>query len=118
MVVGQPKKKKRKRAAEKEKADAAADRRSPKQEEDMEVEAFDYASVSNILDDGSDHEADVPSAKKKQKHSKGASELFGVRTGNADVLGLGSNAAFYGNFPAPPKAHSQLKSGNQSRTFR
>ena len=25
---------------------------------------------------------------------------------------------FYGDFPAPPKAHSELKSGNQSYTFK
>ncbi|RDX45737.1 hypothetical protein OH76DRAFT_1407731 [Lentinus brumalis] len=100
VVVGQSKKKKRKRVADKEKADTAAGTASPKEEGEMEAEAFDYTSVSNILDDGSDHEADLPNVKKRQKHAKG------------------SNASFYGNFPAPPKAHSQLKSGNQSRTFR
>ncbi|KAI1789123.1 hypothetical protein LXA43DRAFT_1096686 [Ganoderma leucocontextum] len=101
VVVGQPKRKKRKRVAEKatDASDAVAGQGSSVKEE--EVEAFDYASASNILDDGSDHErADVRSAKKRQKHVKG------------------SNASFYGNFGAPPKAHSQLKSGNQSRTFR
>ena len=32
------------------------------------------------------------------------------------VFDLGG--AFYGDFPAPPKAHSELKSGNQSHTFK
>ncbi len=73
VVVGQPKKKKRKRVADKEKADTAAGTASPKEEGEMEAEAFDYTSVSNILDDGSDHEADLPNAKKRQKHAKGGS---------------------------------------------
>jgi len=29
-----------------------------------------------------------------------------------------SGGVFYGDFPAPPKAHSELKSGNQSHTFK
>ncbi|KAM5540062.1 hypothetical protein V8D89_006202 [Ganoderma adspersum] len=101
VVVGQLKRKKRKRVAEKATDTSDATPRQESSVKHEEVEAFDYASVSNILDDNSDHErAGVPSAKKKQKHGKG------------------SNASFYGNFGAPPKAHSQLKSGNQSRTFR
>ncbi|KAI0739418.1 hypothetical protein C8Q80DRAFT_1198600 [Daedaleopsis nitida] len=109
VVVGQPKKKKRKRAAAEK--DASASASEPVQDNDetgdvkaeqaMEAEAFDYSSVSNILDDGSDHERDVRSAKKRKQGK-----------------GKGSNGSFYGNFPAPPKAHSQTKSGNQSRTFR
>lgn len=77
VVVGQPKKK-RKRAADKaggEEATTAQDgsaQTSVKAEADaMEVEAFDYASAPNILDDGSDHEADAHSAKKRQKKGKG-----------------------------------------------
>ncbi len=75
VVVGQPKKKKRKRVADKEKADTAAGTASPKEEGEMEAEAeaFDYTSVSNILDDGSDHEADLPNARKRPKHAKGGS---------------------------------------------
>ncbi len=122
VVVGQPKRKKRKRVVEKaaDTSDAAPGQESSVKEE--EVEAFDYASVSNILDDGSDHErAGAPSAKKKkQKHVKGKScfHTYALLCIVADSLCAVSNASFYGNFGAPPKAHSQLKSGNQSRTFR
>lgn len=76
VVVGQPKRKKRKRVAEKatDTLDATPAQESKVKHE--EVEAFDYGSVSNILDDSSDHErADVPSAKKKQKHVKGKSQF-------------------------------------------
>ena len=74
VVVGQAKRKKRKRIAEKVTStpDAVSEREPSVKEEEV-VEAFDYASVSNILDDGSDHErADVPRAK-RQKHVKGKS---------------------------------------------
>ncbi|KAH9939782.1 uncharacterized protein BXZ73DRAFT_99413 [Epithele typhae] len=57
-------------------------------------------STSTILDDGEqDLGSETPATKKKK--AKGS-----------------SNTAFYGDFPAAPKAHSQVKSGNQSRTFR
>ncbi|TDL23207.1 hypothetical protein BD410DRAFT_173443 [Rickenella mellea] len=61
-----------------------------------ELEPFDYASAPNILDDQSGSRAtDV----KKSRQRKG---------GNFD----------YGDFPAPPRAHSELKGGNRSQTFR
>ena len=31
---------------------------------------------------------------------------------------ISADEAFYGDFPAPPKAYSELKRGNQSYTFR
>lgn len=73
VVVGQAKRKKRKRIAEKATSTPdAVSEREPSVKEEV-VGAFDYASVSNILDDGSDHErADVPRAK-RQKHVKGKS---------------------------------------------
>ncbi|TCD63167.1 exosome nuclease subunit [Steccherinum ochraceum] len=65
--------------------------------------ALDAVSVgqaafgSNILDDGSDHEAESSrNLKKKRK---------------------GGGGGFYGDFKAPPKAHSQMQKGNVSRTF-
>ena len=77
VVVGQPKRKKRKRVAEKatDAADATPEQ-EPSVKEEEAVEAFDYASVPNILDDGSDHErAGIPRAK-KQKHVKGESRSY------------------------------------------
>ena len=73
-----PKKKKRKRAtADKDGAGTQdEDAKSSAKAEAMEVEAFDYASAPNILDDGSDHEAAAPSAKKRQKHAKGETPRY------------------------------------------
>ncbi|KDR77424.1 hypothetical protein GALMADRAFT_209792 [Galerina marginata CBS 339.88] len=71
----------------------AAGRSVPKQED---VAPFDFAAAPNILDDNPDLED--RKKKRQKKQSKGAS--------------------FYGDFPAPPKAHSELKSGNQSHTFK
>ncbi|KAI0671048.1 hypothetical protein C8Q78DRAFT_1190600 [Trametes maxima] len=103
VVVGQAKRKKRKRAGEKGGEADNDPGTGPAEEaaEEGEVEAFDYGSVSNILDDGSDHERDeVRGGRKKRKQGKG------------------TPTSFYGDFPAPPKAHSEVKRGNQSRTFR
>ncbi|KAH8077042.1 hypothetical protein BXZ70DRAFT_1013066 [Cristinia sonorae] len=66
----------------------------------LDAAPFDFeASGSNILDDGSDHEAESASRGKKKR--KGGSGLFE-----------------YGNFKAAPKAHSQLQKGNFSRTLK
>ena len=71
VVVGQPKRKKRKRAAAEKASDASQAATAGEASAKEEVEAFDYASAPNILDEGSDHErAGVPSTK-KQKHAKG-----------------------------------------------
>ncbi|KAG6819666.1 hypothetical protein H0H93_009746 [Arthromyces matolae] len=60
-------------------------------------EPFDFATVPNILDDNPDVED--TKQKKRQKKQK-------------------SGGNFYGDFPAPPKAHSEFKRGNQSFTFK
>ncbi|KAI0643061.1 ribonuclease H-like domain-containing protein [Trametes meyenii] len=103
VVVGQAKRRKRKRAGEKGGTTDAGSGTGAVEEagEEGEMEVFDYGSVSNILDDGSDHEREeVGGGRKKRKQGKGTA------------------TSFYGNFPAPPKAHSEVKRGNQSRTFR
>ncbi|KAJ7499560.1 hypothetical protein FB451DRAFT_1073819 [Mycena latifolia] len=119
VVVGQARQKKRKRV----KADAGADgdgeadadgdalslkkatkkgKRAAKAEGegagDSEGEAFDFSAVPNILDDVPNGEDMRVKKKKKQKQAK--------------------DKPFYGDFPAPPRAHSDLKSGNQSHTFK
>ncbi|KAH9939788.1 ribonuclease H-like domain-containing protein [Epithele typhae] len=105
VVVGQAKKKKRKRVVDTDDAGERTEKGKGKlkeEDEQAELPAFDYAAASNILDDGGeDLGAEAPATKKKKGKGKGS-----------------SNAAFYGDFPAAPKAHSQVKSGNQSRTFR
>ncbi|KAI0049395.1 hypothetical protein FA95DRAFT_1556869 [Auriscalpium vulgare] len=116
VVVGQARQKKRKR---KQKADAVDDSAlgsrpatpapgepaasgqnvgQPKAAQiEEDVLPFDFASAPNILDDEPVEDEKKP--KKKQKKARGG------------VLE-------YGNFPAPPRDRSQVKSGNQSHTFR
>ncbi|GJE91818.1 Exosome complex exonuclease rrp6 [Phanerochaete sordida] len=93
VVVGAAQRKKRKRAAVKAAADADADAG-----EGAEEAAFDYGAVSNILDEGSDHEPEAAGGRKRRQKMQGRFD--------------------YGNFRAPPKAQNEPKSGNQSRTFK
>ncbi|KAG6879832.1 hypothetical protein C0992_011115 [Termitomyces sp. T32_za158] len=59
-------------------------------------ELFDFTTVSNILDDNLDFEDTKQKGQKRQKNG----------------------GTFNGDFPAPPKAHSAVKRGNQSHTFK
>ncbi|KAJ7638309.1 ribonuclease H-like domain-containing protein [Roridomyces roridus] len=83
VVVGQPRQKKRKRA----KTDVSPAAASPAPKDEPDVEAFDFASVPNILDA-------VPNEEDMREKPT------------------------YGDFPAPPKAHSELKSGNKTYSSR
>ncbi|PFH53303.1 hypothetical protein AMATHDRAFT_137825 [Amanita thiersii Skay4041] len=65
-------------------------------------EDFDFAAASNILDNNSDNEAEER-VTKPQKPKKQTQMTKGQ---------------FYGEFPAPPKASSEFRRGNQSFTFR
>lgn len=102
VVVGQSQRKKRKRVAaikvEKE-GEAALE------------ETFDYSAVSNILDEGSDHE---PEGRKRRQKTQGVFYRTVLVVPHLTLSGRFD----YGNFRAPPKAHSEVKSGNQSRTFK
>jgi len=98
VVVGQARARKRKRTGAKGKAEGDGEAKEAK--EAIEVEPFDYAAASNILDEGPEPEAEERAGRKKKKQAKGAAPYQ------------------YGDFGAPPKAHSQPKSGNVSRTFR
>ncbi|KAJ7047939.1 hypothetical protein C8F04DRAFT_1023035 [Mycena alexandri] len=113
VVVGQARQKKRKRAktddaqgatpSEEESGNTKKASKKEKRQREAEgsqgeAEAFDFASVPNILDDVPNGEDMRVKKKKKQKQVK--------------------DKPFYGDFPAPPKAYSELKSGNQSHTFK
>ncbi|EMD39730.1 hypothetical protein CERSUDRAFT_112032 [Gelatoporia subvermispora B] len=98
VVVGQAKPRKRKRKAQQGAEDAEEREEGASGEGAPE---FDYGAVSNILDDGSDDERVEVGRKKKKKQKQSKDAVY-----------------TYGNFGAPPKAHSQLKKGNQARTFR
>ncbi|KAF9265330.1 hypothetical protein L218DRAFT_167220 [Marasmius fiardii PR-910] len=107
VVVGQTKQKKRKRNT------AAVDGGPSRNESDVRRnkktkfpaaagtsgthEPFDFNSVPNVLDE-------PPPA-----------ELPIVRKGKPKPV---KDKPFSGNFPAPPKAHSELKSANKSHTFK
>ncbi|KAF7301136.1 Exosome complex exonuclease RRP6 [Mycena indigotica] len=102
VVVGQPRVKKRKRVKDRD-----ADKKSPSvaesppsKQDDEIVEPFDFGSVPNILDDAPTEED--TRVKKKRKNKKEKTE----------------GKPFYGDFPAPPRAHREVKKGNQSRTFK
>ncbi|KAJ7089360.1 ribonuclease H-like domain-containing protein [Mycena belliarum] len=106
-VVGQARQKKRKRAkVDVDNGDGEADdtsslvkpakkeRRTP--EVAVEGEMFDFTAVPNILDDVPNGEDMRVKKKKKQRKRR----------------------PMYGDFPAPPRAHSDVKSGNRSHTFK
>ncbi|KAE9407814.1 hypothetical protein BT96DRAFT_986444 [Gymnopus androsaceus JB14] len=95
VMVGQTRRKKRKRTKDAKSGDG-----TPKTEnEDEETAPFDFDSAPNILDDApAAEQSAIPRKKAKQAKAGGR--------------------GFYGDFPAPPKAHSELKSGNKSHTFK
>ncbi|RDB15305.1 Exosome complex exonuclease rrp6 [Hypsizygus marmoreus] len=106
VVVGQARQKKRKRtksAPEGVEPSLSAEGSGPKKTRQQgngskdEPGTFDFSAVPNILDDNPNTEDSKK--KKRQKKQK-------------------NGGMFYGDFPAPPKAHSELKRGNQSHTFR
>lgn len=125
IVVGQARQKRKR--ANKRAEDASSVTKDTVDSSDVKSEAtssgpFDFSTAPNILDDNPD-EGDTEEAKRKKKRVKKATKgkrcslppmlIFSFNT--IFVLGAGQ---FYGDFPAPPKAHSEVKSGNQSHTFR
>ncbi|KZT28826.1 hypothetical protein NEOLEDRAFT_1057691 [Neolentinus lepideus HHB14362 ss-1] len=100
VLVGQARQRKRKRS---DKPKAAKEKSKSSVDAEEVVEPFDYSTVSNILDDAPDVE-DAPAGKKKRRQREKAKGQLPVYQ--------------YGNFPAPPRAHREVKSGNQSLTFK
>ncbi|KAI0060351.1 hypothetical protein BV25DRAFT_1917713 [Artomyces pyxidatus] len=111
VVVGQARQKKRKRSKKTDAEDVSALQAGtarPKEgvaapkgtKAEPESVPFDFATASNILDDERVEE-EKKGPKKRQKKNKGSGGVLE-----------------YGNFPAPPRDRSQVKSGNQSHTFR
>ena len=79
-----------------------------------DVETFDHTAEPSILDGGEVKE--VRPVKKKRNKGKRiwTCELRqGILTTSREPAPME-----YGNFPAPPKAHNQPRSGNQSYSFR
>jgi exosome complex exonuclease RRP6 len=113
VVVGQQRQKKRKRdraAKLRAESSSAAPSASPSapaspalESEPTEVEPFDYASAPNVLDEGAALLEDVNGGGKKRK--------LGKREGRGAVFQ-------YGDFPAPPRNPTDVKSGNRSYTYR
>ncbi|EJD50781.1 hypothetical protein AURDEDRAFT_159928 [Auricularia subglabra TFB-10046 SS5] len=110
VVVGRHKK--RKRAVPKAEAEGAGaseasqevdtarrkKAKKPAAAEVPEVEEFDYSAAPNMLDE------DAQPAERKSRKAKPPPK----KTGSIE----------YGDFPKPPRARSDMKAGNISRTFR
>ncbi|KAJ3998803.1 ribonuclease H-like domain-containing protein [Lentinula boryana] len=93
VMVGQARQKKRKRVRP-----VPNSGEGKSKESDGNTISFDFASAPNILDAApAAEQTAVPRKKAKQTKARGA---------------------FYGDFPAPPKAYSEVKSGNKSHTFK
>ena len=138
VVVGQMKQKKRKRAKPTPSTSQEADLSRPVDDDPHadggqtgarkhhlvdtpEQEPFDFSSVPNILDEISiTEEGAKPRKKKKQKRQEG--ECYWMTCVSFFVhchsLVVSGGVFEYGDFPAPPRAHRETKSGNQSYTFR
>lgn len=108
VVVGQARQKKRKRVAPTDPDDGTSgtevtsSKKSKSRDDEnasQDPEPFDFSSVPNVLDQVPAIHGDNK-VKKKGKQRKGDASYF------------------YGDFPAPPKGHSEVKSGNQSHTFK
>ncbi|KAL0578562.1 exosome nuclease subunit [Marasmius crinis-equi] len=108
VIVGQTKQKKRKRAKAAEangepstESDTRRKKRvkspAPDGTDAVPQEAFDFDSVPNVLDE-------PPAAEDPRPKKRGKAKA--------------KEKSFYGNFPAPPKAHSELRSANKSHTFK
>ncbi|KAF9524119.1 hypothetical protein CPB83DRAFT_861782 [Crepidotus variabilis] len=65
------------------------------------VQPFDFSTAPNILDSSIEYNEGQDDSNKRRK-KKRANKVSGP---------------FYGDFPAPPKAHNEVRSGNQSFTF-
>ncbi|THU91472.1 hypothetical protein K435DRAFT_780706 [Dendrothele bispora CBS 962.96] len=75
--------------------------------DEQELEPFDFSSAPSILDA-------VPTTTQDTQPGTGARKK---KDRKKDKEKKGSST-FYGDFPAPPKAHSELKSGNIAHTFK
>ncbi|XP_006462303.1 hypothetical protein AGABI2DRAFT_186278 [Agaricus bisporus var. bisporus H97] len=100
VVVGKSKTKKRKRTKSTQAAGSSSqvvdNNRSTSDGKEGE-EGFDFSSVPNVLDENPEVEAKKP-VKKRQKKAKGGPKSS--------------------DFPAPPRAYSEFKGGNQAHTFK
>jgi exosome complex exonuclease RRP6 len=96
VVVGQARQKKRKRI----KTTALGKPPTVDQDDTGEDEAFDYATVPNLLDDPPTTPEELDTRKKKKQKAKGTGVIE------------------YGNFRAPPRDMREVKSGNKTHTFR
>jgi exosome complex exonuclease RRP6 len=85
---------------------------------DEDREAFDFSTIPNILDDNPNVEDGNAKKKKRKKEKKGKRIYFILVEHYFLFIYQTLGGMFYGDFPAPPKAFSELKSGNQSHSFK
>ncbi|KAJ8080947.1 exosome nuclease subunit [Marasmius tenuissimus] len=105
VVVGQARQKKRKRVKAAEPSGEPSNESDTRKRKKAKSPAadgvpqqpFDFDSVPNVLDEPSPVEDPAPKKRGKTK---------------------AKDKSFMGNFPAPPKAHRELRSANKSHTFK
>ncbi|KAG8762941.1 exosome nuclease subunit [Ceratobasidium sp. 428] len=98
VLVAQPRSKSKKRRSPTADSGPISSSKKARASPDAEpAPAFDYASVPNILDQDDDAEDEGKGRKKKEKKKV---------------------TSIYGNFPAPPKAQSEQRSGNRTFTYK
>ncbi|KAG8774260.1 exosome nuclease subunit [Ceratobasidium sp. 428] len=98
VLVAQPRSKSKKRKSPTADSGPVSSSKKARASPDAEpASAFDYASVPNILDQDDDAEDEGKGRKKKEKKKV---------------------TSIYGNFPAPPKAQSEQRSGNRTFTYK
>lgn len=131
VMVGQQKQKKRKRVkqatdgqteggtGEAAASDLSREKGKGKSKAGRESEAivpFDFASAPNMLDTPESAATPKPLQKRAKKGELQYSSVLFISHANK-MLGTGRTLE-YGNFPAPPRAFSEVKGGNKSHTFR
>jgi exosome complex exonuclease RRP6 len=103
VVVGQARQKRKRPKASTDGVEATSGKKTKitqgVEAKDEDGEAFDFSAVPNILDDNPNLGDEKNKKKRRERKEK-------------------KGGAFYGDFPAAPKAYSELKSGNQSHTFK
>ena len=130
VVVGQARQKRKRPKTSPDGVDASAGERIKKtkvkngvEAKDEDGEAFDFSAVPNILDDNPNLGDEKKNKKKRDKRDKKGERFYSLSIHYTwylicIVVFLDLGGTFYGDFPAAPKAHSELKSGNQSQTFK
>lgn len=121
VVVGQARQKKRKRTKSAQQIEDGGSKNADKARASENLESakpFDFSRVPNILDEVQEEDR-APVKKKKGGNEKGSKGAWLITDNKILHCRLTSSTVKQPHdFPAPPKAHSELRSGNKTLTFR